>query len=334
MAFLAPLWNERLGYTGMNDRQLMAAIMRPGVFATGDLLCAAGTGFTSSIAGGRGAVEGNFQAQQGIYVVQNTGPVSITHPNPNASNPRIDTIGVKVFDSTDGGDASDGTQPMVLEGTPTAGNTLAKAEGLAALPKNFLELFRVLVPTAAGSAASFIYEDRRVSAALGAISAKSIIVAEQERTNAVYGTLPTPDEVTVVLSENGLIAIAYQAAWACTSNGTIRAAIFLGVNQLKAAGGTTPAVVQAKATFTGSSNFFPLSSCPMGLTTLVAGPEGAYGGDVTTGQIVGQSPEAPGGNGICYVFAVAGTYKISVQFRAEVGSVKVKNRKLWAWVVG
>lgn len=164
MTFLAPLWNQKLGYTGMNDRQVLASILQPGVAGIGDMLCAAGTGFTSTIAGGKVAVEGNFQTAQGIYVVQNTGPVSVTHPNPNGSLPRIDQIGVKVYDSTDGGDASDGALSLILEGTPTSGATLPNAEthGLAAVPHNFFAFARVLVPAAAGSAASFAYEDRRV----------------------------------------------------------------------------------------------------------------------------------------------------------------------------
>ena len=34
------------------------------------------------------------------------------------------------------------------------------------------------------------------------------------------------------------------------------------------------------------------------------------------------------------VFAAAGTYDISVQFKASSGSVTVKNRKLWVWTMG
>lgn len=163
MTFLAPLWVEKLGYTAMNDRQTLSAIMNPGVLTVGDLFCSAGTGFTSTIASGRCAVEGNFQPQQGIYLVQNTGPVVVAHTNPNASNPRIDQIGVKINDSTDGGDISDGAEPLILTGTPTAGATLADPKGKAVLPKNFLILYYVLVPPAAASSSVFTYEDRRTN---------------------------------------------------------------------------------------------------------------------------------------------------------------------------
>jgi surface-anchored protein len=37
--------------------------------------------------------------------------------------------------------------------------------------------------------------------------------------------------------------------------------------------------------------------------------------------------------GVCWIFAAAGTYKITVQFKASSGNVKVKERNLWAWII-
>ncbi len=56
----------------------------------------------------------------------------------------------------------------------------------------------------------------------------------------------------------------------------------------------------------------------------------SYLGDVTTGQIVGARTY---GARFLTIFAAAGTYKVSVQFKVATGKVTVKERKLWAWVV-
>ena len=161
MTFLAPAWSERLGYSAMNDRQLIASLLQPGVMESGAMKCSAGSGFQSTIAAGRAAIEGTFQTAQGLYVVQNAGIASVTHPTPSPTLPRIDQIGAKVYDSVDGGDVSDKCEPLVLEGTPTSGATLVNKLGIATVPTNFLRFAYVLVPAAAGSAASFSYEDAR-----------------------------------------------------------------------------------------------------------------------------------------------------------------------------
>jgi hypothetical protein len=51
--------------------------------------------------------------------------------------------------------------------------------------------------------------------------------------------------------------------------------------------------------------------------------------EVTTGQVVGV---VGSWGGFAVVFAAAGTYDVSVQFKSSVGSVTVKNRHLWVGV--
>lgn len=179
MAFTAPLWVEKLGYTAMNDRQLLTAALNQGVIAreenvgfnhVGRLECEPSSGMSTQIGTGRAAIGGfgnSFQLQEGLYVVQNTAPVLVTHVTAHPTLPRIDQIGVKVFDSTDGGDSSDKAEPLVLAGTPTSGATLENRLGVAGgsegqnFPNNFLQLYEVLVPAAASSASSFSYRDFR-----------------------------------------------------------------------------------------------------------------------------------------------------------------------------
>ena len=96
----------------------------------------------------------------------NIGSVTALHPTPDPTNSRLDTVFGKVFDSRDGGDASDIVQPVVVPGAPQAGNPnagtlLASRAGVGLVPSNSLWLADVYVPAAAPSAASFSYVDQR-----------------------------------------------------------------------------------------------------------------------------------------------------------------------------
>lgn len=162
---------------------------------------------------------------------------------------------------------------------------------------------------------------------LGRFYPPTIIATEQERTNVAFGNLTTPDEVkSVVLPENGLIVIGYQAKFKSSGSGTGSAAIFLGANQLKVQTVTAPKVQEAKTV--GTAEFFLVAtSNGGGLETATGNP----GADVTTGQLLGSGNTIAG---LSYVFAAAGTYNISVQFKATSGSVTAKERKLWVGVIG
>jgi hypothetical protein len=139
--------------------------------------------------------------------------------------------------------------------------------------------------------------------------------------------MTTPDEVTIVLPSEGLIGIAYQAVWESSVVPAAQAAIFLGSNQLQASkGGSGPGVQFAEiASGAGRAS---ISTCGAGLVSTIGA---GYSADVTTGQVVGAGPTGASA-GACYVFAAAGTYKITVQFKSSSGEVKIKNRKLWAWL--
>lgn len=172
---------------------------------------------------------------------------------------------------------------------------------------------------------------------------KSIITTEESRTNASYGLLGTPDRVqNIVLPTDGLIAIAVQSMFKSSVSGAGRAAIFIGSNQLKVVdrdGSLTDPSVQTAAT--GFTNYSVLTTNPsLGLYGMAAGS--AYNGDVTTGQMIGiisaatgggVNPDGFDGGGALYVFAAAGTYDVSIQYKSASGSVTAKNRKLWVWTI-
>jgi len=176
------------------------------------------------------------------------------------------------------------------------------------------------------------------------------ISTTESRTNAAYGLLTTPDKVTVTLATNGLIVVAYQALWQESAAGAGRAAIFLGANQLKTGVANSAPLTQAASLGSGTEQVgvdAHLVTCSFGLfSEFLASASPGASADVTTGQALGavgtsgtsnvmmeiggsQRAFSDLGGGYCKLFAAAGTYDVSVQFKASSGSVTVKNRKLW-----
>lgn len=186
---------------------------------------------------------------------------------------------------------------------------------------------------------------------------KAIISAEEVRTNVAYGLMPTPDRVqSVVLPTDGLIVVHYNALWKHNLSGVApSAAIFLGGNQIQArAGGGNRAVQQATAHYTNpavNGVYQPLVSFPLGLAALY-NETVASSDDVVTGQSTGlyglanlafsvgaldvYNTLAGSGGAPCYIFAAAGTYDVSVQFKnpGAGGNVTVKNRRLLVHTIG
>lgn len=190
------------------------------------------------------------------------------------------------------------------------------------------------VPTSANSGTDFAAGLLQMANELDSVdfigsSGKSIINGVEQRTNTAYGTLPTPDQVTgLKVADGGLLMIAFKATWGSAVSAAGRAAIFIGANQLKMASGSNLSpVVQESSTF-GTASML-LHSTPTGLATLDGSVAGGYGGDVTTGQILGGSSSS--GGHIIVTDLPAGTYTVSVQFKSSSGLVSVSSRKLWAW---
>ena len=121
--------------------------------------------------------------------------------------------------------------------------------------------------------------------------------------------------------------VAYQATWQESASSAGNAAIFLNGNQLQIPAASGPIVTAA--TCSGVASNGVLQTTPGGLVGLSAS---SYSGDVTTGQVISNTNVQPAG-GPCWIFAAAGTYTVSVQFKASSGSVAASNRKLWVQAV-
>lgn len=174
---------------------------------------------------------------------------------------------------------------------------------------------------------------------------KSIIATEESRTNTAYGLLTTPDRVqNVLLPTDGLICVAYQALWKESVASAGRAAIFIGANDLKLpnfGSATINTGTPPSAWIGGTANTYqPLSTIAAGLRCAVGGT-GVGGSDSTLGVTTGvalSSAQNTGSElvydgGVCLIYAAAGTYDISIQFKSTSGSVSAKERKLWVWTI-
>jgi hypothetical protein len=160
--------------------------------------------------------------------------------------------------------------------------------------------------------------------------------AEQTRESTVFGTLATPDEVTVTLPENGLILVWYKALWRVASPGEAIAALFLNGTQVKI-GAPANAFTPVEVTLAGESEFGHLATGGWNLFSEANISTPAT--DLTTGQVVGLAPSSAGSTthqgpagGPIAIYAAAGIYKVSVQFRGSSGPgviVAAKNRHLW-----
>jgi hypothetical protein len=176
---------------------------------------------------------------------------------------------------------------------------------------------------------------------------KSIIATTETRTNTAFGTLTTPDQVSVTIAAGNLIAVQYYARWSESVSAAAQAAIFIGSNQLQVARQAAGPDVQAASTVNTNpiNTNEVLTSCPIGLVTSLGAS--MTNAEVTTGQAMGYA----GISGSAYGFVVgsasaigsganvlgspvyikglaAGTYTISVQFKASSGTVTVSNRDL------
>lgn len=146
-----------------------------------------------------------------------------------------------------------------------------------------------------------------------------IIATEESRTNTSYGTLTTADEITgLVVPEAALLLVYFRARVKSSITEEGHVGLFLGSNLILQEGGSSASAVEEK---TGTGEAFGVIKTNGQTIDRIPGTAS----DATTGQVVGR-PLA--------IFLAAGTYALSVRYKAGSGSVTAKDRKLWAAVLG
>lgn len=334
------------GYGAIDRRRMLtAAGVREGILSAGAYAVSApGTGTTVSVAADQGMVniQGDSVAQQGIYTVApHATAITLDISTGHATLPRNDLVILEALDDDHDNGGLNKARVRVVQGAPTTGAQKTDAFGVNGTPtpgSSQFPLSVVNVPALDSVITSSQIDDRRLRTA-----GKSIIAAAEARSSASYGVMTTPDQVrNVVLPTDGVLAVMYQALWQESVDGAANAAIFLGSNQLKRRefGSAAPQLQEAYCAG-GANTYKGLGSYGGGLFgplgNITAGPATS---DVTTGQVVGTLDDSLGYGspqngawGAAYIFAAAGTYDISVQFKASSGNVTAKERKLWVWTL-
>lgn len=360
------------GYDAADIRRMFQGVAAEGVLSSGSYAVTqrgAGANMTVDIAASTGEgvrVQGDAVTLQGLYYVPpHSAVINESIAAADATNPRNDLVVLEIKDTTHDASGSNLAQTRVVTGTPNASAAQTDAlgvNGTPSLPASAIPLAVVNVPATDTSITTSQIDDRRPFVWHGGSGGKSIITTEEARTNTAYAKLTTPDVVkNVVLPTDGIICISYQAMWKESVSNAARAAIFLGANQIKVpfsegpTTGTTMLSLQAARTGGPSTGtYYGLGSGSIGLAGI---DQAAVMADpVTTGQVLGLAPGGGSGekvhaeietNGSSFldvsylapfgghveIEAAAGTYDVSVQFKATSGTVTAKNRRLRVWVI-
>jgi hypothetical protein len=330
------------GYTFLDIRRYCGAGLNEGPYAEGAFAVtqrAAGANMSVDIAanvhdnGLAAIVQGDAVTGQGPYgIPPHSAPINEVVAAAHATLPRIDTVMLELFDNQHDAFGQNLARVRVVAGTATAGATLDNRLGAPSLSTSAMPVADILVDAAATTITTAKVRDTRPKR-----RGKCIIATEETRTNTAYGLLTTEDVVRgIVLPADGLIRVGYQAEWKESVAGAASAELFIGANGIKGgfAGLASPSAIPAS--INSANNYVVLSSHAYGIASLNGALlTGAYTGDVTTGQVVAGARPNPTvsaaffGGGECVIFAAAGTYDVSVQFKASSGSVTAKARKLW-----
>lgn len=135
MAFLTPNWLQNGEYPARYDRQLIQRAFggREIVFE-GLTVAQNGAGAVSVIvAAGACIIQGDDQANQGMYLAVNDANITLSMPAVPGSNKRIDLISVRINDPQAGGPAGDNASLVVTQGVASA-TPVAPAAPTSALP--------------------------------------------------------------------------------------------------------------------------------------------------------------------------------------------------------
>lgn len=175
MALSVPRFLPTKTYLGQDVRHTLAATgVQAGVLALSgatefQVTQDTGANMNSKVAqADSGAwIFGTDTTRQGAYHVYNDAAVTLTHTSANATNPRVDQVVLRVYDSSVIGGGTDAAQLEVIAGTPTSGATLANRSGAVdlttiAAPKSMIRLADVLIPAASTAVTTANIRDRRL----------------------------------------------------------------------------------------------------------------------------------------------------------------------------
>jgi hypothetical protein len=156
MSELDVLFENKVEYDGEDFRHAFDRPLGEGVEGYGDLRVTPGAAAdTVDVAAGIGFVRGDGLNDLGLYRCRNDATKNSAAfeaggiAAPDATKPRLDQIIARVYDDAVDSEGAHKWRLAVLKGTATAGDTLDKREGAAALPNSAMLIADVLVPAGA-----------------------------------------------------------------------------------------------------------------------------------------------------------------------------------------
>jgi hypothetical protein len=163
MTVLTPQFLQNKGFTAKLDRHMMDGFQAgAGVRNTTDLFVEPSSGMTVLVGDGECFVRGSTNADQGLYHCYNDANVTLTHDTADPTNPRIDQIIMRIYDSVErAADTQDKAALEIVKGTPTSGATLDNRNGIGTLPASYLLLADVLISASDATIAGGDIRDRR-----------------------------------------------------------------------------------------------------------------------------------------------------------------------------
>lgn len=171
MAFQVTSYLGSQSYSAQKDRSILLGMERSeGVLNSTD--CSVGqrgigANWSVDVAPGWSFVNGDDISYQGLYATYNDAIVNVSFTTfAPVSNPRVDTIGIQVYDQESGisGTPQDQAFPRVLVGTENAAASTSNIVGQAAIPSTFFILGYAVIPTGAGSVLSaYLVDQRKIS---------------------------------------------------------------------------------------------------------------------------------------------------------------------------
>lgn len=166
-----PLTSDGAGavtYTANDWRTLLTNLFDEGILGASSFEVserAAGANMTLDVTAGVAVVEGDDAAGQGNYLVKASETLgAFTIDTADASNPRIDRVGIQLNDPSEGGSAGRNCTFVVVKGTAAA------SPSAPTLPDSFLELAQVTVPASATSIEDADITDTRVESTFAHVS--------------------------------------------------------------------------------------------------------------------------------------------------------------------
>lgn len=163
-----PLTSDGAGavtFTANDWRTIVTALFSEGTLGASSFAVterALGANMTLDIAAGVAVLEGDDAADQGRYLVREDAATAsaVTIGTADATNPRIDLVGIQLNDPSEGGAAGRNSVFAVEAGTAAA------SPSAPTTPDSFLVLAQVLVPAGAVSIDDADITDTRTSATL------------------------------------------------------------------------------------------------------------------------------------------------------------------------